>query len=175
MVALRLDARRTSRVEASDIVREAPTDAAQTLADSARERPSPFDPRPHRVAAERPVQAHRRPLWSQARGVGGEERAAFTLPGGSTRRFADRLVAGDTSLGYASVREGRRQRLLAPMHRRATPGRENLVVRSLDDPAFPEDAAILHIGEGAATMRLFGALPRMCGLMEERDGPEPGP
>jgi DNA-directed RNA polymerase specialized sigma24 family protein len=45
----------------------------------------------------------------------------------------------------------------------------------LEDLTFPEVAAILGIGEGAAKMRRLRALQPIPVLMEERDGPEPGP
>src|SRR5262249_38077670 len=113
MVALRLDARLAARVDASDIVQETLADAARKLDDYARVRPLPFYLWLHRLAAERLVQAHRRHLWSQARGVAREELAVFFWPGGSAGPLADRLVASDPTPGQALVREEQRQLLLA--------------------------------------------------------------
>jgi RNA polymerase sigma-70 factor (ECF subfamily) len=87
-------------------------------------------------------------MWSRARGVGREEPAAFAWP---------RSWAG----------------LLAGLHRLATPDRELLVMRYLEDLTLPEVAAILGIGEGAAQSRHLGSLQRIRVLMVERDGPEP--
>jgi RNA polymerase sigma-70 factor (subfamily 1) len=161
-------------VDASDIVQETLSDAARRLDDYACERPLSFYPWLHRLAAERLVQAQRRHLGSPARGVGREGPAAFTWPGGSAALLADRLMASDTTPGHALVREEQRQRLLAALDRLATPDREILVMRYLEDQTFSGIAAILGIGQGAAKMRDLRALQRIRVLMEGRDGPEPG-
>jgi RNA polymerase sigma-70 factor (ECF subfamily) len=175
MIALRLDVRLAARVDASDIVQEALADAARKLDDYARERPLPFYPWLHRLAAERLVQAHRRHLRSQARGVGREEPATFIWPDASATLLVHRLAANDTTPGHALVREEQRQRLRVALVRLAAPDREILVMRYLEDLTFPEVAAILGIGEGAAKMRHLRALQRIRVLMGGGDGPEPGP
>jgi hypothetical protein len=48
-------------------------------------------------------------------------------------------------------------------------------MRYLDDPIFPEVATILGLGEGAAKMHHLTAMQRIRMLIQERDGPEPGP
>src|SRR4029077_19614139 len=60
MVALRLDSRLAARVDASDVVQEALADAARKLVDYERDRPLPFYPWLHRLAAERLVAVHRK-------------------------------------------------------------------------------------------------------------------
>ena len=52
MVDLRLDSRVSSRLDASDVVQETLLDASRKLAAYARERPLPFYPWLHRLAAE---------------------------------------------------------------------------------------------------------------------------
>src|SRR5262249_54737320 len=53
MVSLRLDWRVDARVDASDVVQEAHFDAAQKLVDYERDRPIPFYPWLHRLAADK--------------------------------------------------------------------------------------------------------------------------
>src|SRR3954468_18553577 len=60
MVALRLDSRVAARVDPSDGVQEALIDAARKLADYERDRPLPFYPWLHRLAAERLAAVHRK-------------------------------------------------------------------------------------------------------------------
>jgi RNA polymerase sigma-70 factor (ECF subfamily) len=59
MVALRLDSRLSARIDASDVVQEALTVAAQRLADYERERQLPFYPWLHRLTSERLATVHR--------------------------------------------------------------------------------------------------------------------
>ena len=91
----------------------------------------------------------------------GAELRPSPWPGSSAGLPADRLVASDVTPGHALVREEQRQQLLAALDRLATPD--------------PEVVAILGIGEGAAKMRHLRTLQPIRVLMEERDGPEPGP
>ncbi len=72
MIALRLDDRLAARVDASDIVQETLVDAARKIADYARDRPLPFYPWLHRLAAERVAATHRRHRRSKARSIARE-------------------------------------------------------------------------------------------------------
>src|SRR5262245_64522587 len=62
MVAMRLDHRLASRVDASDVVQEALADAARRLDDYLRDRPIPFYPSLRRFACDRLADAYRRHL-----------------------------------------------------------------------------------------------------------------
>ena len=77
-------------------------------------------------------------------------------------------------VGAEAISEEQRQSLLAALDRLATPEREILVMRYLEDLNFPEVPAILGIGLGAAKTRQHRAPQRIHVLMEERVGPEPG-
>jgi RNA polymerase sigma-70 factor, ECF subfamily len=173
MVALRLDSRLSARVDASDVVQEALLDAARKLADYERDRPLPFYPWLHRLAAERLAAVHRQHR-REARDVGREEAGTFAWPDSSSRLLVDRLVTSDPTPGHALVREERRQQLHAALERLSSPDREILVLRYLEDLTFPEIAAILEIGESAAKMRHLRALQRISALIE-CDGSGSGP
>ena len=69
MIALRLDGRLTARVDASDVVQETLADAARKLEVYARDRPLPFYPWLHRLAAERLAAIHRLHRRSKGRSV----------------------------------------------------------------------------------------------------------
>ncbi len=169
MIALRLDSRLSARMDASDIVQEALADAARKLADYARDRPLPFYPWLHRLAAERLAQAHRRHCRAGARSVGREEAASFARPDDSARLLADRFVANDTTPCHALIRDERCRQLHATLERLSPPDREILVMRYLEGLTFAEIADLSGIGEGAVKMRHLRALQRVR-LLVEGDG-----
>jgi RNA polymerase sigma-70 factor (ECF subfamily) len=165
MIALRLDDRLAARVDASDVVQEALADAARKLADYAHHRPLPFYPWLHRLAAERLAEVHRRHRQSKARSVAREEAVVFAWPDGSAQLMVNRLTADDTTPGHALLREEQRRQLRAALEVLAPIDREVLMMHYLEDLSFPEIAAILAIGEGAAKMRHLRALRRIRALM----------
>ena len=173
MIALRLDDRLAARVDASDIVQEALADAARKLADYARDRPLPFYPWLHRLAAERLAATHRRHRRSQARNVA-REAGPFAWPDSSAQLMANCLAANDTTPSHALLREEQRRHVHAALQELAPIDREVLMMHYLEELSFPEIAAILDIGEGAAKMRHLRALQRIRTLMAG-DGSELSP
>jgi RNA polymerase sigma-70 factor, ECF subfamily len=174
MIALRLDPRLTARVDASDVVQEALTDAARKLADYARSRPLPFYPWLHRLATERLVAVHRRHRRSKARSVAREEADAFAWFDSSVELMVNGAVANDMTPGQALLREEQRQHLHKALQELPSIDREILMMHYLEELSFPEIAAILDIGEGAAKMRHLRALRRIRSLMES-NGDEASP
>jgi RNA polymerase sigma-70 factor (ECF subfamily) len=174
MVDLRLDSKVSSRLDASDVVQEALFDASRKLADYVRERPLPFYPWLHRLAAEQVALAHRRHLRTEGRSVAREAGDGFNWPDGSARLLVDRLIANDTTPGHALARQDRRRQVHAVLEQLTQADREVLVMRYLEDLTFPEIASILGIGEGAAKMRHLRALQRFRALITPHDS-EAGP
>jgi RNA polymerase sigma-70 factor, ECF subfamily len=174
MIALRLDDRVAARVDASDVVQEALADASRKLADYARHRPLPFYPWLHRLAAERLAAVHRRHRQSQARSVAREEADAFAWSDSSAQLMVNRLAANDPTPSHALLREEERRHVHAALQALAPIDREILMMHYLEELGFPEIAAILAIGQGAAKMRHLRALRRLRSLMES-DGDEVGP
>src|SRR6516164_5317166 len=97
MVALRMDRRLTARVDPSDVVQEALTDAAQELSDYLRTRPVPFYPWLRQLAWERLIELHRRHLHSQKRSVRREDVDFLALRDESAVQLAQRLLAPGSS------------------------------------------------------------------------------
>jgi RNA polymerase sigma-70 factor (ECF subfamily) len=166
MVDLRLDSRVSARLDASDVVQATLLDASRKLTDYARERPLPFYPWLHRLAAEQVAQAHRQHLWAETRSVAREKGDFLTRHDDSARLLADRLMANDPTPGHALVRAERQQQVRAALEKLAQPDREILVMRYLEDLTFPEIAAILGIGESAAKMRHLRAIERIRSVMK---------
>jgi RNA polymerase sigma-70 factor (ECF subfamily) len=165
MIALRLDDRLTARVDASDVVQEALTDAARKLADYARDRPLPFYPWLHRLAAERLAAVHRRHRRSKARSVAREQANALGWSDSSAHLIANSLVASGTTPAHALLRKEQRLHVHAALQELAPIDREILMMHYLEELGFAEIAAILDIGEGAAKMRHMRALRRIRSLM----------
>jgi RNA polymerase sigma-70 factor (ECF subfamily) len=169
MIALRLDDRLAARVDASDVVQEALADAARKLADYARDRPLPFYPWLHRLAAERLAAVHRLHRKSKARSVTREEADAFIWPDSSAQLMANDLVARDTTPGRAVVRNEQRGRVHKALLELAPIDREILMMHYLEELSFPDIASILEIGVGAAKMRHLRALQRIRALLASGD------
>jgi RNA polymerase sigma-70 factor (ECF subfamily) len=167
MVALRLDSRLSARVDASDVVQEALLDAARKLVDYERDRPLPFYPWLHRLAAERLALVHR----THRRGTRsvGREQHALAWPADSGQLLVDHLVGSETTPGHSLDREVRRQRVRDALNQLAPPDREILVMRYLEDLSFPEIAAILEIGESAAKMRHLRAIEKIRSVLKADD------
>jgi RNA polymerase sigma-70 factor (ECF subfamily) len=169
MIALRLDDRLLARLDPSDVVQEALTDAAKKLTQYARDRPLPFYPWLHRLAAERLAAVYRRHRKSQARSVTREEAESFTWSESSGQLMVSSLVAHDTPPGDAVLREEQRLAVHAALRELSPADREILMMHYLEELSFPEIAAILDIGEGAAKMRHLRALQRIRAVMASDD------
>src|SRR5437660_10083868 len=102
MVAVRLDSRLAARVDPSDVVQEALTDAASRLDDYLRERPMPYYPWLRRLAADRIDKAHRRHT-ARRRSVEREEPPP--LPNQSALKLAERFLAANTDPAQAALRK----------------------------------------------------------------------
>jgi RNA polymerase sigma-70 factor, ECF subfamily len=173
MIAARLDPRLAPRLDPSDVVQETLADAAQKLPDYLRDRPLPFYPWLHRLAADRLARTHRHHVASTVRGIGREERIDGPSHDETTStRLFDRLVANDTTPGRRMARKERRLLLAGAIERMGESDRVVLGLRYLDQLAFDEIAAVLEIGLSAAKMRHLRALERLRGMLEEA-GVEP--
>jgi RNA polymerase sigma-70 factor (ECF subfamily) len=169
MISLRLDERVAARVDASDVVQEALADAARKLADYARDRPLPFYPWLHRLAAEQLAAVHRRHRLTKRRSVAKEAAEVFGSADSSSTPVENRLVADDTTPVHALLREERHRHIHAALEALAPADREILIMHYLEELSFREIAAILDIGEGAAKMRHLRALRRIRSLLENGD------
>jgi RNA polymerase sigma-70 factor (ECF subfamily) len=166
MVAVRLDRRLAARVDPSDIVQDTMAEADRLLSSYARDRPIPFYPWLRQIAADRVADAHRRHLQARKRSVHREEPAG--LPEESAAELAERLMAG-ASPSAGLRREERRARVRAALEDLASPDREILVLRYLEQLSTQEAAAVLEINEGAVKMRLLRALGRLREVMNSRE------
>jgi RNA polymerase sigma-70 factor (ECF subfamily) len=169
MIGLRMDDRLASRLDASDVVQETLMDAAQKLETYLRDRPLPFYPWLHRLAAERLAQAHRYHLRTQRREVG-RDLGVDPWSGASSRRLVDVLAASGTSASGRLIREEDREAVWRALSELSPQDREILVLRYLDQLPFDEIAAILSINASAARLRHYRALQRIGPLLGTSEG-----
>ena len=169
MIALRLDRRLRARVDPSDVLQEALTDAAHKLADYVRHRPLPFYPWLRQLAWERILQLHRRHVRAAKRSVL-REQAALPLPEESAGQLAERLFARSSSPSARLHRAERRQRVEAALARLSARDREVLVLRYLEHLSTREIAVVLGLAEAGVKTRQLRALQRLRDLLEDEFG-----
>jgi RNA polymerase sigma-70 factor (ECF subfamily) len=167
MVAIYLDRRLAARIDPSDVVQEALTDAARGLSDYLRERPLPFYAWLRQLAWQRLVHLRRHHIGARCRSVDREVRWEIDLSDRSSDALADRLIASGTNPSRRMVRDELRRRVQAALERLSPRDREILVMRHLEEMSSAEIAAILGISAGAVRVRLLRALTRLKALLDD--------
>src|SRR5437868_2145456 len=97
MIAVRIDRRMVARVDPTDIVQDALTEASRQLSEYAQHRPLPFYPWLRRLAWEQLVAMTRRHIGAQRRSIAREQPWEMTLPDESAIALAGRLVSSAAS------------------------------------------------------------------------------
>lgn len=175
VVAVRLDRRLSSRLDASDIVQDALGDASRKLDDYLKDRPLPFYPWLHRLTTERIAQAHRAHIRYQARSVEREAQPAFRLPDESACELADRIASDGTSPEDHAVRAERHRLVRECLDRLPSNDREVLTMCYLEGLTFAEIASVLGRNVGAVKLRHFRALGRIRGLLAGSESDQRSP
>jgi RNA polymerase sigma-70 factor (ECF subfamily) len=170
MIAIRLDRRMAARVDPSDVVQEALTQASQRLSGYLRERPLPFYPWLRQLAWEKLIELNRRHIHAQKRSVTREESASLELPDESAIELANRLMAPGSSPMNHLLRAEQRARVQAALKHLGERDREILVLRHLEQLSTAEMAAVLEISEGAVKTRHLRALQRFRELLTAGNG-----
>jgi RNA polymerase sigma-70 factor (ECF subfamily) len=163
LIALRLDRRLRARVDPSDVVQEALTEADHELGKYLHEPPLPFYPWLRQIAVDRLAKLHRRHLEAGRRSARRE--ATGGAAADSVMLLAGQLAASGTSPSEHVVRQERRQRLHAALAQLAERDREVLVLRYLEQLSTRETAAVLGVSEGAVKLRHLRALERLRVLL----------
>jgi RNA polymerase sigma-70 factor (ECF subfamily) len=169
MIAFRLDPRVAARVDPSDVVQEALTDASRKLSGYLKERPLPYYPWLRQLALERLMKLHRRHIQAQKRTVTREEDWLPPLPDESAMELANRVLVGQSQpMGHA-VREELRQRVRVILAQLLPRDREILILRHLEQMKPREMAAVIGITEGAVRVRHLRALQRFRELLRQSE------
>jgi RNA polymerase sigma-70 factor (ECF subfamily) len=165
MVAVRIDRRLAARIDPSDVVQEALTDAAQGLSDYLRQPPLPFYPWLRQLAWDRLIELHRLHLHAHRRSVQREQPLAPLLSDESALQLADRLMARQSSPSDHAIRSELRTRIRTALDQLSERDREVLVLRHLEQLSTRETAAVLGNSEGAVKVRHLRALERLRVLL----------
>ncbi len=170
MVELRMDPRVAARVDASDIVQDAITEAARRLPHYA-EADVPAYVWLRKLAWERLVQVHRQHVDAKKRTVRREARLAPAAADASADLLAEQLAASQTSPSGQATRREVCERVRTALDDLSVGDREVLVLRHLEQLTLREISAILDISEAAAQSRYRRAVERAHGLLSDL-GPE---
>ena len=164
IVAVRLDGRMASRIDASDVVQESLMEATRRLGEYLDRREVPFFVWLRQLAWQRLAQLYRFHSKAQRRSV---EREVEQIPlsDESVMRFADRLVASGTAPSRRLRRKETQEQVRAALARLAPADEEVLVLRHLEQLSTREIAAVLKISEPAVRHRQRRALQRLTRIL----------
>jgi RNA polymerase sigma-70 factor (ECF subfamily) len=162
MVAVRLDRRLAARVDPSDIVQDAITEAYLRLPKFAVERPMAFYPWIRRIAFERLLQMHRRHIAAQRRSVLRED--ALPLTEESEILLAEK-VAGGTVASDRALRSEIRRRVHHAMEQLAIVDREVIALKHLEELKFQEVADVLEVSLATVHSRYYRAIKKLKQLL----------
>ena len=167
MVAIRMDKRLAARVDPSDIVQEALTEASQKLPDYLRQQRLPFYPWLRQLAWERLIGEQRRHVGAKARSVTREQHDDMVLPDHSAVQLAAQLLASGTSPSVRMIRKELRAKVQQMLSQLSTPDREVLVLRYLEQLSTAETAAVLGLTVDGVKSRQRRAVERFSNLLAD--------
>lgn len=165
MVSARLTSALAARVDPSDVVQEAMTEAARRLAQKSPKDCIPFYPWLRQIAFDRLVDLHRHHVKAARRSVS-REVTALPLSQNSESNLTLHLFARDKSPSEYLVRRELQQRVHDALNRLSASDRDVLVLRHLEQLSIEEVAAVLGITEAAAQSRYRRSLERLHALLD---------
>ncbi len=162
-IEMRLDRSLRARVDPSDVIQDAQTEAAQRFADYLRRRPMPFHLWMRKTTYERLLMLHRRHSKAARRDVKRE----VPLPERSSLSFARQLFAsGSTPSRQIAAREMASQ-VRQAIARLPEADREILLMRTFEGASYEEIACLMDIQSDAARKRHGRALLRLNKILIE--------
>jgi RNA polymerase sigma-70 factor (ECF subfamily) len=169
MVAVRMDPQISARLDPSDVVQEALTEAYQRLPDYFQTRPISFYPWLRQIAWQRLLKLHRAHRAVQRRSVRREANEDLPLSDASVAQLAERVTARDTEPHHRLVRSELRERVRLALSQLEPADRELLVMRYLEHMPLKQIAEFLSVTFDAAKKRHARALERLeSRLSDER-------
>jgi RNA polymerase sigma-70 factor (ECF subfamily) len=165
MVAVHLDSRISARLDPSDVVQEALTEAFQRLPEYLQERPVAFYPWVRKLAWQRLVKLHRAHLVAARRSVRREDEVDMQLPDDSVQQLAGKLAASGTDPGQKVIKQELQQRASAALDELRAADRELLVMRYLEHMTLQEISETLNVSLSAVRKRHTRALQRLEKLL----------
>ena len=161
IVAVRMDPRLSARLDPSDVVQEILFDASRGMEAYLTSPPVPFLAWLRQLARRKLIDLHRRHVVAGRRSVRAEELDLDAWQPATIVRFAERVLADDTSPGERLIRAEQHSAVKAALAELASEDREILTMRFLEQLRSAEIAEVLGVTEGAAKARILRALLRI--------------
>jgi len=162
MVLLRLDRRAQGRIDASDVIQDAFLEATRRLEAYLEDPRMPFYLWLRFLTAQKLLQLHRRHLGVEARDAGREiSLYRGTMPGATSAALAEQLVSRQSSPSQAAIQVEMKARLQEALDAMDPDDREVLALRQFEGLTNRQAAAILGLGEAAASQRYVRSLQRL--------------
>jgi RNA polymerase sigma-70 factor (ECF subfamily) len=175
MVALRLDHRLHSRLDASDVIQEAYLEATARLPEYLGKPALPFYLWLRFLTGQKLVELHRHHLGTRMRDAG-REIALYhgSLPETSSAALAAQLLGHDTRPSEAAIRAERKIRLQEALNSMDVLDREVLALRHFEQLNNAETAQVLGLQESAASKRYIRALKKLKEILNSLPGGKEG-
>ncbi len=167
MVALRLDRRLAGRVDPSDVVQDAMTEASRRLTEYLSRDDYPFYPWLRRIAWDRLIQLHRVHVLASKRSVDREARPTVELSDASVCYLADHLQGSIASPSQLVVQEESRQAVRRALEQLDENDREIILLRHVEQMPTKEIAAMFGVSYDALRSRYRRALEQLHALLSE--------
>jgi len=171
MVALRLDQRVQSRLDASDVIQEAYLEASARLPEYLKQPAMPFFLWLRFLTGQKLHELHRRHLGVKMRDAGREVSLyRGGLPEATSAALAAQLLGHLTQPSQAAMRAEMKLQLQEALNRMDALDREVLVLRHFEQLSNAEAARVLDIQEAAASKRYIRALRRLKEILSGLPG-----
>ena len=163
-IAAYLDPRLSGRIDPSDVLQDAMTQAAEKLPHYLVEQPIDFYPWIRQLVRDQLVDVHRRHIQAQRRSI---QREAYvpSINETSAAHLVNYLVGSATSPSVIVVRKERRDAVRQALNQLAPANKEILLMRFVEQLRVQEIAQILAIPEATAKSRLRRSLEKMYRLV----------
>ena len=176
MVEMRLDHRLQSRIDPSDVIREARADITTRLDEYFAGPKLPLFLWLRLVVGERLMKAHRNHLSTQMRDASREVTLFHgALPAASSMAIAAQLLGRHTSPTRAAVRAEQLLNIQAALNDLAPLDREILCLRHFEELTHAETTKVLDIDGAAAAKRYIRAMQRLKAILASSSGGSEGP
>lgn len=163
VVEMRLDAKLSQRLDASDVVQETQMEATRRLKDYLEREPVPFHIWLRQIAHDQLLMARRRHVEAARRAVTRE----VPLPARSSMELAQQLLAGGSTPSQHIAKKEQAQRIRKALAELPELDREIVLMRNFEQLSYEEIGYVLQISPATAKMRHVRALLRMSKILHE--------
>lgn len=171
MVAIRMDARLQSRIDASDVVQESFLEAWNRLEEFLRDRKTSFFLWLRFLTGQKLVTLHRHHLGTHMRDADREVSLyRGALPEASSAMLAAQLLGGDPRPSEIAVRAEIKVRLQEALNQMDSIDREVLSLRHFEHLNREETAKVLGMQESATSKRYVRALRKLKAILNTMPG-----